>query len=197
MRIRPFPPILINVIHTALRSCEGVRFFTGNTCDTCGGTLSGYDERKKRFALLVEEDKTCPVHVVIRRSACRSCGKIVVPEDPFYPNTRFGSPVVDLCRSLSLGMPCARVSTSLRNMGVLVDRWTVRQYARMPLPDIPMMELFGMQIPVSILSLSTLAGTLGDRAYPDMEEVLTACKYPSRIPHNPKRSVHNNEEVRS
>jgi hypothetical protein len=75
-------------------------------------------------------------------------------------------------------------------MGVLVDRWTVRHYARMPLPDIPVMELFGMQIPHSILSLSTLDGTVRDLEYLDMEEVLMACNYPSKLPLPPKQFDH-------
>jgi len=188
VRSRKFPPILINIIHTALHTCEGVRFYASDTCGICGGTLSGYDERKKRFALLIEDDKPCPVQVIIQRSACRSCGKIVVPEEPFYPGTRIGSPVVDLCRSLSLDMPCSRVSANLQRMGVLVDRWTVRHYTSMPLPVIPVMELFGMQIPLSIISLSTLDGTVRDLEYLDMEEVLTACNYPSKIPLSLKQS---------
>jgi hypothetical protein len=73
-------------------------------------------------------------------------------------------------------------------MGVLVDRWTVRHYTSMPLPVIPVMELFGMQIPLSILSLSTLDGTVRDLEYLDMEEVLTACNYPSKIPLSLKQS---------
>jgi hypothetical protein len=42
------------------------------------------------------------------------------------------------------------------------------------------MDLFGMKIPVSIISLSTLAGTLNDTDRPDMDTILVVCNYPGR-----------------
>ena len=181
MRPRPFPPILINIIHTALRACEGVRFHPDSTCGTCGSALSGYDERKRRFAILLEDDLPCPVHVIIQRSYCRNCRRIVLPREPYYPGTRVGSPVVDLCRSLSEAMPYSRVSAHLHRMGVLVDRWSIRHYAMTPLPEVSSVDVFGMQIPVSIISLSSLAGFAQEPAGIDMEDILMACNYPSII----------------
>lgn len=182
MRSRRVPPILINIIHTALQACEGVRFHPGSTCGACGGTLNGYDVRKKRFAVLLEDDQPKPVHVIIQRSYCRDCGRIVIPQEPYYPGTRIGSPVVDLCRSLSVVMPYSRISTSIGLMGVQVDRWSVRNYARMPLPGVPSLEAFGMQIPVSMISLSSLrAGSAPTSRTLDMEDVLMACNYPSDL----------------
>jgi len=175
MRLRQVPPMLVNIIHTALVACEGVRFHAGTVCPICGGRLSGYDERKKRFAVLVEEDKTVVVQVIIRRSFCRTCEHIIDPAEPFYPGTRIGSPVVDLCRTLSSSMPCSRVSTYLERMGVIVDRWSVRNYAALPLPAIPSVDVFGMKIPVSIISISTFAGTSAEPARLDMDEILMVC----------------------
>jgi hypothetical protein len=171
--------MLINIIHTALQSCENVRFHAGSTCPYCGGAISGYDERKKRFAILVEDNVQSPVHVIIQRSRCRSCGKISAPQEPFYPMTRIGSPVVDLCRTLSMAMPYSRASTYLWKMGVVVDRWSVRHYVLMPGRELPAVDLFGMKIPLSIISLSTLAGSLSDPGHLKMEDILEACNYPS------------------
>ncbi len=178
MRLKKISPVLTGLVHTALRSCEGIRFHPGTTCPSCGGTLSGYDERRKRFAVLLEEDLPGPVHVIIQRSYCHDCGKITEPEEPFYPATRIGSPVVDLCRSLSMTMPCSRASAFLGKMGVLVDRWSVRHYTRMSLPEVPVMEVFGMQIPASIIALSTLPRRGSEPVDPDMDDVLRACNYP-------------------
>jgi hypothetical protein len=180
VKARQVPPLLVNIVHTALLVCEGVRFHPGGTCGWCGGALSGYDERKKRFAILIEDDIPRPVHVILRRSCCRGCGRISVAEDPFYPGTRIGSPVVDLCRSLSVSLPCTRVSSILGRMGVRVDRWSVRNYARLPLPDNPAVDLFGLRIPVSVITLSTLAGSGKETENPGMDDVLVACRYPSR-----------------
>ncbi|MDO9326105.1 MAG: hypothetical protein Q7T80_14235 [Methanoregula sp.] len=178
MRMHKIHPLLTGIIHTALQACEGIRFHSGDTCRYCGSPQSGYDERKKRFAILLKDDLPCPVHVIIQRSHCRSCGKISEPSEPFYAGTRVGSPVVDLCRSLTVTMPYSRVSTCLERMGVQVDRWSVRHYAQMPLPEVPSLELFGMQIPQSIVSLSTVAVSPEGPGPLDMDDVLLACNYP-------------------
>lgn len=178
MRPRQFPPLLLNIIHTALVSCDGIRFHAGRTCPLCGCRLSGYDERRKRFALLIDNGKTTDVQVILRRSYCKNCDKIINPPEPFYPGTRIGAPVVDLCRSLSLTMPYSRASTYLERMGVAVDRWSVRHYARAPLRQIPTMDVFGMKIPVSIVSLSTFAGSLQASEQADMDTILEFCNYP-------------------
>lgn len=178
MRPRQFPPLLVNIIRTALVACDGIRFHAGSTCPVCGCRLSGYDERRKRFALLIDNGEKTAVQVILRRSYCKSCDKIIDPPEPFYPDTRIGAPVVDLCRSLSLSMPYSRTSTYLERMGVAVDRWSVRHYAQSPLREIPTMDVFGMKIPVSIVSLSTLAGSLQDSERADMDTILEICNYP-------------------
>jgi hypothetical protein len=178
VKIRKIPPLLTGFIHTALRVCDGVRFHNGSTCRFCGGSLSGYDERKKRFAILIEDNNPSPVQVIIKRSYCRKCGNTPTPVEPFYPGTRIGSPIVDLCRSLSEIMPHSRASRYMRKMGVSVDRWSVRNYALMPLPEVPSVEVCGMQIPVSIVALSSLAATPPLSGTYDMDDILLACKYP-------------------
>lgn len=175
MRLRQVPRMLINIIHTALVACEDVRFHAGTVCPYCGGRLSGYDERKKRFAVLVEDDNPVVVNVVVCRSYCRACERIIDPPQPFYPGTRIGAPVVDLCRTLSSGMPFTRASAYLERMGVIVDRWSVRHYSGLGLPAIPSVDVFGMKIPVSIISLSTFAGTSAEPACLDMEDILMVC----------------------
>ncbi|MDD5142717.1 hypothetical protein [Methanoregula sp.] len=188
MRPRRFPPLLVNIIHTALVACDGIRFHAGNTCPRCGSRLSGYDERRKRFALLVDDEEKTDVRVILRRSYCKNCDTIINPPEPFYPGTRIGAPVVDLCRTLSSEMPYSRVSTYLERMGVAVDRWSVRHYARAPLREIPFMDIFGMKIPVSIVSLSTLAGSLQGPEQADMDTLLMICNYPGESSSVPKHS---------
>lgn len=196
MRSHPIPPILINIVHTAIEACEGVKFHCGSTCSRCGGALSGYDAREKRFAILVKDDKPCQVRVIIQRSYCRTCRKIFSPPEPFYPGTRVGSPVVDLCRSLSNVMPYSRASTYTGRLGVHLDRWSVRNYTLMPLPEVSTIDIFGMPIPVSIIALSTFAGSIPDEARLTMDDVLMACHFPSLIPLIPKRSGRENAEDR-
>jgi hypothetical protein len=76
-------------------------------------------------------------------------------------------------------MPFSQVSTCLGLMGVEVDRWSVRHFSRMPLQDVPSIEVFGMRIPLSVISLSTLAGSANETGGLTMDDVLIACNYPS------------------
>jgi len=180
VRLRPLPPILIHVVRTAVQACDGTEYPVEGTCGSCGGTLSGYDTRTKRFAILFDDEGDHPVEVVIHRAYCRACGRIWMPDEPFYPGTRRGAPVVDLCRSLSTTMPCGQVATRLGQMGVRIDRGSVRSYCRIPFAPPPTITAFGMNIPVSIVTLSALAGTQDDTGRVNGRDVLAACYYPSR-----------------
>jgi len=172
--------MLAGIVSTALSVCDRTEYSVPGSCPSCGGILSGYDTRKRRFAVLYEDDRETTIDVIIHRSYCRSCGRIAVPDDPFYPGTRMGSPVVDLCRSFAATMPCSRVSTRLAQMGVIVDRWTVRSYCRAPLPQPPVVPVFGMQVPVSIISLSSFAGMPDKAGRINGEEILAACRFPAQ-----------------
>lgn len=180
MRLRPIPPMLTQVVQAALRVCDGTEYFAAGVCRSCGGTLSGYDTRTKRFALLNDDDGSHLVEVILHRAYCRECGRIWMPDEPFYPGTRAGSPVVDLCRALSPTMPAGQVAARLGMMGVTIDRWSVRSYCRLPFPPPSTVAAFGMNIPVSLFSLSSLAGIHTDEGQPPGEDVLSACNYPSR-----------------
>lgn len=180
MKLRPLPPMLTQVVFTAIQVCEGSEFRVEGMCRSCGGTLSGYDTRRKRFAVIGDDDGDHPVEVVLHRAYCRDCRKVWMPEEPFYPATRAGSPVVDLCRSLGTTISPGQVTVRLGQMGIFVDRWSVRAYCRIPYPLPPTVTAFGMDVPLSIISLSSLAAIRGDGEHVRGEEILAACKYPSR-----------------
>jgi len=172
--------MLIGVVVTAIQACDKTEYFTGGYCTLCGGPLSGYDTRAKQFAVLSDDDGLHPVTVVLHRAYCRSCGRVFAPEDPFYPGTRAGAPVVDLCRALAETMPCGRVATRLNQMGIVIDRWSVRSYVKKELPPVRTMTAFGLKIPVSVITLSGLAGSSIRTGRTSGEDVLDACSHPSR-----------------
>lgn len=179
MRLRPLPPMITEVVHAALRACAETEYRPGPTCRVCGGTLTGYDTRKKRFALLCDDARKELIEVVIHRAYCRTCRKVMMPDEPFYPRTRIGSPVVDLCQTLSVSLSSGQVTNILNRMGLLVDRWSVRTYCSLPIPSPPAIAAFGMHIPVSIISLSALLGENRSERCLTGDDILTACNYPS------------------
>lgn len=185
MRFRPIPPMLIEVIQAAIQVCDRTEYYPGGICRSCGGRLSGYDSRTKRFAIISNDGEDQPVEVIIHRAYCRECGRILLPEEPFYAGTRIGSPVVDLCHSLSASLSSGHVAGLLDRMGVKVDRWSVRSYCNLPILPPPTVDAFGMLLPVSIIALSSLAGGRDSRQQVNGDDVLAACNFPSRCRRNP------------
>jgi hypothetical protein len=172
--------MMTEVVHAALRVCSETEYRTGPTCRICGGALTGYDTRKKRFALLSDDDREEVIEVIIHRAYCRTCRKVMMPDEPFYPKTRIGSPVIDLCQTLSVSLSSGQVTTILNRMGLMVDRWSVRTYCSLPILPPPAIAAFGMHIPVSIISLSALFGENMSTSCLTGDDILAACNYPSR-----------------
>jgi len=179
MRKPRIPPMLVDLVQTALTACDGTFFDSRAGCPSCGGILSGYDKKKKQFAVLMEGGGRRPVHVIVKRFSCQLCKKVCFADEPFYPGTRSGSPIVDLCVTLSGTMPFTRTAVYLGEMGICVDRMTVRNFSHLELPEIPMADVFGIHLPMSIISLSTLASGLKEGGCIEGAEALAACGFPS------------------
>jgi hypothetical protein len=179
MKKHRISPFLIDIIQSALLSCEGVVFDSRDACPVCGGTLSGYDTKKKQFAVVIEKDTPHPVNVFVKRFTCRACHAICFAEEPFYPETRIGSPVVELSYTLAAQMPFHRSAAFMEQLGIRVNRGTIRNYARMQFPEIPSTDLFGILLPLSIISLSELSVRSGEGSRIEGAEVLAACGLPS------------------
>lgn len=174
-------PIFSALIPAALSACDGILFDSRTSCPHCGSNLARYDVKSKHFAEVIEGSSTKNVTVRITRFKCRVCHAVIYAHQPFYPNTRIGSPVVDLCVTLSTRMPYARVATYLQQIGLNVDRWTVRNYAMKSLRDIPTTEQYGIMLPLSIVSLASLASDTRNGSSIEMSDVLLACDYPSEL----------------
>ena len=188
------PPILVDIVQSSILVFDNVVFESRDVCPACGGSLSGNDTRKRQFAIMLREGKSCPVNVYIKRFSCRQCKTTCSADEPYYPDTRHGSPVVDLCRTLSTMMPFHRTSAYLAQMGIVIDRGTVRNYARGSFPEIPTTDLFGIRLPLSIVSLSSILVDPGERSGIIGAKMLATCGFPSayraapdRLRSSPKR----------
>ena len=76
-------------------------------------------------------------------------------------------------------MPFTRAAAYLSHIGVLVDRGSVRNYARRGFPEVPGADIFGIRLPVSIISLSEIALRTGEGGRIKGAEALAACGFPS------------------
>jgi hypothetical protein len=178
MKKRRIPPMLSDLMQMTLASCDGVLFDQCGACPHCGGELSGYDVKKKQFAIIMEGEQKRAVNVLVKRFLCRQCGQVCLADQPFYPDTRIGSPVVDLCVTLGETMPYARVSSCLAEMGIIVDRWSVRNYIQQNDRTTPAADMFGVRVPLSMVSLSSLAAGIPEGGRMDARALLVACGNP-------------------
>jgi hypothetical protein len=156
VRRLPVPPMLGGLIQTTLQAMEGVTFTDLSACPECGGPLRRHDRKEKRFARLFVDDQERDVHVLVDRFRCRSCGRFWYAREPFYEGVRFGIPVVDLSVTLAGIHPYHRTGKILAALGLLVDRGTIRLYARRAQREVPATNIFGIPLPLSLLRLSNL-----------------------------------------
>jgi hypothetical protein len=174
------PPMLNDIVQAGLAVCDDVLFDHCGPCPRCGGPVSGYDVKRKQFAILIDDDEKRVITVRVKRFYCRPCESVFFARQPFYPGTRLGSPVVDICNSFSDIMPYFRATAILGQMGVIVDRWSVRNYAASGYRPASTINMFGVRLPSSIMALSGLAAGAHDGKKIEASDILTACAFPSQ-----------------
>jgi hypothetical protein len=158
MREVKVPPMLQALVQSGFSAVEGKEFSGLEACPVCGGEVSGYDRKERKFVTLIEDGgQEKDIRVTVRRFSCKACGVISPARAPFYPDTRVGSPVADLCVVLSRTRTPGRTVALLRALGIAVDRGTVRNLASRDFGDIPLTEMFGFVLPRSVISLSMVA----------------------------------------
>ncbi len=170
--------MLVDLVTGALLSLDGAMFTELESCPWCGGELQGHDMKKKRFASVLDKGKKKDISVFVKRFYCRDCGRLCYADAPFYPDTRLGSPVVDMCVANFGRFPYHHISRLLKAMNILVDRGTVRNYARRRSGQVPAIEMYGVQLPLSLLALSDVAFR-SERRTIQGTEILSAIRSPS------------------
>lgn len=185
--------MLAMLVHEALALPNGMVFDSRASCPSCGGPLSGYDIKERQFAKLIGDGGTRTIRVVVKRFRCRSCRKICNADEPFYPDTRIGAPVIDLCIAFSRAFGYGRAARNLAAMGVAIDRMQCRHFAQVPRP-VPVIDMYGFPVPKSVLSLSALAtGAPFEGGRIKGAEALAACGLPPADRAAPDRVIPGQE----
>lgn len=173
------PLMVSGLVMTALSGFDGMVFAGLERCPSCGGNVRLHDYREKQFVNCLDNQSVRTIRVRVGRYYCVSCGTLIYADEPFYPGARFGSPVVDLARTLSARYPLYRTARLLEQMGISIDRGTVRNFSRRTGPLIPVMYLYEVPIPISIIRLSELFA-MAREGHPIVRtELLRACGFPS------------------
>jgi len=150
--------MLRSLIESGLKSVEGEIFLSPPpSCPSCNSKLTGFDTVQRRFATLIRDGETENIMVQVKRFQCLACKKVFPAIAPFYPETRYGKPVIDLVRALLETNSANRVTVILREMGVFIDRGTVISYKKRDFDKIGVMDLFGFKIPISVIELTTMS----------------------------------------
>jgi hypothetical protein len=196
MRPPKIPPMATDIVQTAITAFDGVEFFHLSSCDKCGGSVQGYDTKTKKFAVLQDGDRKRVITLQVRRFTCRNCKSLCYADEPFYPGTRIGSIIIDLYFTLATTMPRSRAARVIEAMGIVVDRTTWQHYTEEMIPDIQTADVFGMRLPLSVLSISGLTATCREGGCIIGAEALAACGFPSayRAPANRAVTVQKRDE---
>ncbi|MDO8841811.1 hypothetical protein [Methanocalculus sp.] len=150
------PPFLSDMIISSISLFDGVTFSQITPhCRICGALLRRHDLKKKRFATLVRDDERQSVYVGVVRYRCLDCGRLWYADEPFYPGTRHGIPVVDLAAAIAVRHPYHHTARILFGLGLVLDRGTVRNYAH--IRSIDSTDMYGIPVPNRIIALSGLA----------------------------------------
>lgn len=173
------PPMVTDIVQTAVCSFDRSEYVHLAACPYCGGPVQGYDTREKKYATVREGSSTRTITVRIKRFTCRRCKRLSNADEPFYPGTRLGSLIVDLYFSLASTMPGSRAARIIDTIGIEVDRTTWRNYASRPMPEIEAADIFGMRIPRSIIAVSTIAAGIPEGGSMNGAEALAVSNIPS------------------
>ena len=146
--------MLPTVIQAGIANLEGQNFTSLDACPSCGGALAGYDTKQRFFITLAEPGGDRDIFVFVRRFRCRACNMVSPAVAPFYPDTRIGAPIADLCVTLSQEMNSSHAAKIINALGIVIDRGTVRNYASRAFATPQATEFFGFLLPVSIISLT-------------------------------------------
>lgn len=171
----PMFPLMLDLVRSGLSAMDGVVFTERECCPFCGGALFVHDYKPRKFATLLRGDAQVDIIVSVRRFHCRSCHRLVTAEAPFYPGIHLGSPVVDLCIVLARQLPYNRANRLIRDLGVVLHRGTIRNYATLPLQPAVTDQLFGITFPRSIVNLSSLAAARNAGTEISGADALEAC----------------------
>ncbi len=99
-------------------------------CPHCKSTdCKKHNVIKKIFCKLIVDGKFVDINVFVQIYYCNKCKKTYFAKSPFYEGIMYCRPIVDLCLYFSAKNPYNRIENRFLEMGIQIDRDTVRNYA--------------------------------------------------------------------
>jgi len=180
VKVIRIPSLLSSVIISALSGIDMMEFTLINHCHYCNGLVKFHDIRLRRFATVIENGQKRNISIRVHRFYCQDCGKLCYARAPFYPNTKFGSPVADLCMTLAWDHSFNHAAKILNSVGVVIDRGTIRNFSVHEIPQVSYAKIYGLPIPLSVCYLSDLFSRKNWNYQVTQEEVLEVCGFQAK-----------------
>jgi len=190
----PFlPQLWVRSIVTTLKDYYHNRKYDSLThCPHCGSSLiikNGW--RTRIFALVIsssyqhnssqhdQQKPFEPITVLLRRYFCKHCHKHFSDPGPFYPNTLYGAPIVNLALFLAAKNPYHRVEHILMTLGIQADRDTVRSWVQRFASKVAHLygiKIFDEPIAINMLRLLFQVDNVAElrKKYPELEKAMVA-----------------------
>jgi len=172
-------PMFGELVITALCGVSNMIFMDPPSCPMChNASKKGFldhDTLKRRFATVIVKGEKVKLSVSVKRYICKQCGQVTHARSPFYPNTRLGSPVVDLAMSLASRYSFYQTSQIMEILNISISRSAIRALAQNREWNITTIPLSDLLLPASLLSLGTLMST--SHGHLTSEDVLVACSF--------------------
>lgn len=172
-------------------------------CPRCGSKEhTRIDKVKKIFCQVIENGSINPINIYLKRYRCKQCNHIYRSQGPFYPKTEYGKPIVDLVLYLASTNPYNRVENILLELGIQVDRDTVKRYVKLfkkRSQHVGGIKFFGKSIGVNILKLLFNKSTVKElkQTYPDKRfDAVADETYPGKKGAKKKLRKENRERKR-
>lgn len=152
------PVLLYEPIVNHLKGFQGDFYGKFRKCPWCGSSNCKKHtiEEDKLFCKVIVNGKFVDVTVAVQVFYCKSCKRTFLAESPFYDGILYCQPVVDLCLYFAAKNPYHRVEKILMELGVQVDRDTVKNYTlkfEKKVKQYAGMELFGEVAGINLLKL--------------------------------------------
>lgn len=124
------PEVLYKPTIQFLLSFMGLFYNEFRRCPNCNSNdCKKHNTIEKIFCKLIVKGNFVDVKVHIQVYYCKKCKRTYYAKSPFYEGIMYCKPIINLCLYFSAKNPYHRVENRLLEMGIQIDRDTVRNYA--------------------------------------------------------------------
>ena len=126
-------PVLRDAVTMFLQSYDNKTYSEKKPCPKCGSenVIKSGGIQPKIFCRIITKTGFKDITVWIKRLQCKNCKTSFYAQAPFYKNCIYSAPIVDLCLALAANMPRNRAEATLTELGIQVDRDTIKNYCKL------------------------------------------------------------------